>query len=83
YLYYQNRIGWPAFHRHLRAAWWLIAYLIVITCLSWAGSREFGGHDYLRYGWDQLSTAATALVFYFWGLRSGWRTTELEALKNG
>ena len=83
YLYYQNRIGWPAFRQHLRAAWWLIAYLIVITCLSWGGSREFGGHNYLSYGWDQLSTAATALVFYFWGLRSGWPTTELEALKNG
>ena len=83
YLYYQNRIGWPAFRQHFRAAWWLIAYLIAITCLSWGGSREFGGRDYLSYGWDQLSIAAAALVFYFWGLRSGWRTTELEALKSG
>jgi len=83
YLYYQNRIGWPAFRQHFRAAWWLIAYLITITCLSWGGSREFGGRDYLSYGWDQLSIAAAALVFYFWGLRSGWRTTELEALKSG
>jgi amino acid transporter len=82
YLYYQNRIGWPAFRQHFRAAWWLIAYLITITCLSWGGSREFGGRDYLSYGWDQLSIAVTALMFYFWGLRSGWRTTELEALKN-
>jgi amino acid transporter len=83
YLYYQNRIGWPAFRQHFRAAWWLIVYLIAITCLSWGGSREFGGRDYLSYGWDQLSVAAAALVFYFWGLRSGWRTTELEALSNG
>ncbi|HLQ12899.1 MAG TPA: APC family permease [Steroidobacteraceae bacterium] len=83
YLYYQNRIGWPAFRQHFRAAWWLIAYLITITCLSWGGSREFGGRDYLSYGWDQLSIAAAALVFYFWGLRSGWRTTELEQLKSG
>jgi amino acid transporter len=74
YLYYQGKVGWRDFDRQLQAAYWLIAYLFVMTGLSWAGSKEFAGHDYIRYGWDQLCVALAALVFYFWGVRSGWRT---------
>ena len=69
-----GQAGWPNFARHLRASWWLLAYLLAITVLSWAGSKEFEGHDYIGYGWDQLCVALAALVFYFWGVRSGWRT---------
>jgi len=79
YLYYQGEADWPNFSRQLRAAWWLIAYLLAMTGLSWAGSKEFEGHDYIGYGWDQLSVALAALVFYFWGVSSGWRTPAIEA----
>jgi amino acid transporter len=78
YLYYQGKSGWGNFDRQLRAAWWLIAYLLAITGLSWAGSKEFEGHDYIGYGWDQLCVALASLAFYFWGVRSGWRTPALE-----
>jgi len=61
----------------------LIAYLLVITGLSWAGSKEFEGHDYIGYGWDQFCVALAALVFYFWGVRSGWRTPAIEAVERG
>jgi amino acid transporter len=74
YLYYQAKGDWHDFGRQLRASWWLLVYLITITILSWAGSKEFEGHDYIHYGWDQLCVALTSLAFYFWGVRSGWRT---------
>src|SRR6202047_1332818 len=83
YLYYQAKSGWPNFDRQLRGSWWLIAYLAVITALSWAGSKEFEGHNYIGYGWDQLCVALAALIFYFWGLRSGWRTPAIEAAEDG
>ncbi|MDP9084685.1 MAG: APC family permease [Pseudomonadota bacterium] len=83
YLYYQAKSGWRNFGRQLRAAWWLIAYLMVITVLSWAGSREFEGHDYIGYGWDQLCVVAAALAFFSWGVRSGWRTPGIEAAQSG
>jgi len=82
YLYYQGRQGWPNFGQHLRASWWLLAYLLAITALSWAGSKEFEGHDYLTYGWDQLCVALASLVFYFWGVRSGWRTPAIETAES-
>jgi amino acid transporter len=83
YLYYQHRAGWPTFERQLRASWWLLIYLLTITALSWAGSKEFEGHDYIHYGWDQLCVAVASLFFYFWGVRSGWRTPGIEALEGG
>jgi amino acid transporter len=83
YLYYQGRQGWPNFGRHLRASWWLLCYLLAITALSWAGSKEFEGHGYIQYGWDQLCVAVAALCFYFWGVQSGWRTPGIEAVERG
>ena len=81
YLYYQAKGKWLDFARQLRASWWLFAYLIAITVLSWAGSKEFEGHDYIGYGWDQLCVAVTSLAFYFWGVRSGWRTPAVIAVE--
>lgn len=79
YAYYQARSGWLSFRSQLRGAWWLLAFLVAIIALSWAGSTEFNGHGLLHSGWDQLSVAVAALCFYFWGVRSGWRTPALEA----
>ncbi len=74
YLYFQSKIAWPQWRPNLRGAWWLIAYLLTLSVLSWAGSREFGGRGLIPYGWDQLCVALTALLFCAWGVRSGWRT---------
>jgi amino acid transporter len=81
YLYYQAKAGWKDFGRNLSGATWLIAYLSAIVILSWAGSKEFEGHGYLGYGWDQLCVALTALVFCYWGVRSGWRTPALAEIE--
>jgi amino acid transporter len=83
YLYYQAKSDWRHFGLHLRGSWWLLAYLIAITVLSWAGSKEFEGHNYIGYGWDQLSVVLASLVFYVWGVRSGWRTPAVEAAEGG
>ena len=79
YFYYQAKSGWHNFRQHLRGAWWLMAYLVTISLLSWAGSKEFEGHGYIPYGWDQLCVAIAALVFCVWGVKSGWRTPSIEA----
>jgi len=74
YLFYQARNGWRDFARQLRAAWWLIIYLPAIAFVSWAGSTRFGGHDYLRWGWDLVVVATLGLIFFVWGVKSGWST---------
>jgi amino acid transporter len=78
YLYYQARAGWPDFARQLRGAWWFVVYLPLMALVSWAGSAKFGGHDYLKWGWDLALVAVIGLIFFFWGIRSGWRTPAVE-----
>ena len=74
YLYYQARSGWVDFGRQLRGASWFIVYLPVVAFVSWAGSAKFGGHNHLTWGWDLVVVAAVGLVFFLWGVGSGWHT---------
>jgi amino acid transporter len=82
YFYYQARGGWQHFAPNLRGAWWLAGYLVTICVLSWAGSTEFEGRGYLSAGWDQLCVAIAAVIFYHWGVRSGWSTPAVQAVEN-
>jgi hypothetical protein len=79
YIYYQAKAGWHDMGRQLSGAWWLIVYLPTIALISWAGSSQFNGHNYIPYGWDLLLVAVVGLIFYIWGVKSGWRTPSVEA----
>jgi amino acid transporter len=79
YLYYQAKSGWHDFGRQMKGAWWLVVYLPVIAALSWGGSMTFGGKGYIPYGWDLVVVAVVGLLFYAWGVKSGWRTPSVEA----
>jgi amino acid transporter len=79
YLYYQAKGGWHDFGRQMKGAWWLVFYLPAIAALSWGGSTTFGGKGYLPYGWDLVAVGVVGLVFYGWGVKSGWRTPSIEA----
>jgi amino acid transporter len=78
YFYYQAKSGWGGWGGDLKAAWWLVAYLPTMALLSILGSKQFGGMDVLPYGWDMLVVAVFALVFYFWGVNTGYRTRYLD-----
>ena len=82
YLYYQAKSGWHDFARQMKGAWWLVIYLPTIALVSWAGSTQFDGKGYLPYGWDLVIVAIVGLVFYLWGVKSGWRTPAVEAAES-
>lgn len=79
YFYYQHKAGWHDFGRQMKGAWWLVFYLPTLAAMSWAGSARFGGRDFIPYGWDLAMVAALGVVFYLWGVASGWRTPSVEA----
>jgi amino acid transporter len=81
YFYYAAKSGWQDFRRHLSGAWWLIVYLPTIALVSWGGSTTFGGRGYLPYGWDLAVVAVIGIVFYFWGIATGWRTPMVDAAR--
>jgi amino acid transporter len=78
YFYFQAKSGFSGYQRDLKAAWWLVAYLPVMAILSLIGSKQFGGHNILPYGWDMLVVAVVALVFYYWGVNAGYRSDYLD-----
>jgi len=80
YFYYQWRRDWADFARQLAGAWWLIFYLPSIAAVSYVGSTRFGGLGWLPYGRDLAVVAVVGLVFYFWGLRCGWRTPDVDVV---
>ncbi|MDR5829535.1 APC family permease [Caballeronia sp. LP006] len=78
YFYFQGKTGFAGWGRDLKAAWWLVAYLPTMAVMSLIGSKEFGGSGVLPYGWDMALVAVLALVFYFWGVHTGYRTDYLD-----
>ncbi|MCL6633674.1 MAG: APC family permease [Alicyclobacillus herbarius] len=78
YFYYQSKDGFRGFARHLKAGIWLLVYLGWMALLSALGSSKFGGHDIIPYGWDMLVVAVSSLIFYFWGVKSGWANEYLQ-----
>ena len=57
---------------------WLIVYMFYMMLVSWLGSSEFGGINVIPYGWDMVVVAVSSLVFYFWGIHSGFTTKHVE-----
>ena len=83
YFWYQAKAGWPSFRRELKGALWMMVYLMAMAALSYCGSSEFGGKNILTYGSDMVVVAFVALVFYYWGIHSGWRTSYLDKEYSG
>ncbi|HWU77258.1 MAG TPA: APC family permease [Rhodanobacter sp.] len=81
YLYYQAKSGWHDFGRQMKGAWWLVFYLVTLAVVSKIGSAKFGGLDYIHYGWDLAVVGVIGLVFFLWGVKSGWRTPSVEAAR--
>ncbi|WP_339094483.1 APC family permease [Deinococcus sp. VB142] len=71
YAVVQTRRHWEGTAQHLRSGLWLPAYLLVLTLVSYLGSKQFGGRGVLTYGADMVLVAVLALAFYVWGIRSG------------
>ncbi len=78
YFYYQYKQGWPQFQQQLKAAWWIFAYLIGLTLISWLGAAEFGGLGYLSPLASHVVVIVFAIVIYFWAVRSAWRTPAID-----
>ncbi|GGH73513.1 amino acid transporter [Pullulanibacillus pueri] len=78
YFYYQFKNKFRGFSTHLKAGLWMIIYLLWMVVLSLIGSSDFGGLNIIPTGWDTVAVVISALIFYLWGVKSGWKTPEIE-----
>lgn len=83
FIYYQNKIGWSGFSKDLKGSLWLVLYLPSIALVSYFGSETFGGIGILSDGWDQIVVCLIGLFFYYFGVRSGYRTAYLDETSFG
>lgn len=76
YAYYEYRHGTDVL-RNLKAGAWLPCYLVWMAFVSYIGGTSFGGRGWLPGGLDIVVVVLSGLVFYYWGLRSGWMNPAL------
>ena len=67
YLYYQARGKWHDFGRHLKGAWWLIAYLAAIVALLLGGQQGVRGARVHRLRLGPVMRGARGAVFFLLG----------------
>ncbi|OIV37341.1 amino acid:proton symporter [Mangrovactinospora gilvigrisea] len=76
--WYELRKPGPELARHVKAGLWMVAYLVVMAFVSYAGGKEFGGRGWIPEGWDMVLVGVLGLVFYWWGVRSSWNNPSLR-----
>ncbi|WEV54874.1 APC family permease [Leuconostocaceae bacterium ESL0723] len=76
YFFYEMRQGWDKERakKQLAGSTWMIGYLVVLSLMSYIGSKEFHGQGWVPYPLDFLMVIIVALGFYFWGTGSRLKT---------
>ncbi|UQS82843.1 APC family permease [Bombilactobacillus folatiphilus] len=78
YFYYEAKAGWQTTKQELQGAAWLICYLIFMAIMSFIGSRQFNGQNWLHYPYDFLIIILCSGGFYYWGTHSYWQSRFLN-----
>jgi amino acid transporter len=79
YFHFEARRGWHNFGSQFKAGIWFVAYLLFMTLVSYLGSTKFGGINVLPYGVDMIVISIFAILFYAWGVKSGWQSEYLSS----
>lgn len=73
-----NEINRPS-KASIKGGIWLIVYLLSMLVLTFIGSTKLGElHNYIPYPWDIFVVIAISIVFYYWGVASGFKTEDTE-----
>ena len=70
YFFYEYKMNWKNTRKQIGGSLWIIIYLIILAFLSFIGSKEFKGLNWIHYPWDFLVIAIVALIFYQLGTTS-------------
>lgn len=62
----------------IKSGLWLVAYIVVMALISYLGSKNFGGTNAIPQPFDTLTIVVAAIIFFYWGVASGYRTESVE-----
>lgn len=57
--------------RDITCGIWLPIFQLVIMAMSYMGSSNFSGANFIPAPWDSIAVMALSIGFYYWGYRSG------------
>lgn len=64
YFFYEYKMNWKNTKKQIGGSLWIILYLIVLAFLSFIGSKEFKGMNWIHYPYDFVVIIIIALIFY-------------------
>jgi amino acid transporter len=67
----------------MKSGIWMVVYLLFMLAMSYYGSSVFGapfdkGKGLIHYPLDLVVIAVGSLIFYYWGVASGYKTKDVE-----
>lgn len=74
YFFYEYRMNWRNTKKQIGGSLWIIVYLIVLSILSFIGSKEFKGLNIIHYPFDFIVIIIVALIFYYIGTTSSFES---------
>lgn len=70
YFFYEYKTNWKNTKKQIGGSLWIVTYLIILSFLSFIGSREFNGLNWIHYPYDFIVITIVALIFYKLGTTS-------------
>lgn len=81
YFFYEYKMNWKNTKKQIGGSLWIILYLIVLATLSFIGSKEFNGMDWIHYPYDFVVIIIIALIFYKFGTSSYFESIYFKRAK--
>ena len=81
YFFYEYKMNWKNTKKQIGGSLWIIVYLVVLSFLSFIGSKEFKGLNWIHYPWDFLVIIIVALIFYQLGAISSFESVYFRRAK--
>lgn len=81
YFFYEYKLNWKNTKKQIGGSLWIILYLIVLAFLSFIGSKEFKGMNWIHYPYDFIVIIIIALIFYKIGTSSYFESVYFKRAK--
>ncbi|MBO1198536.1 APC family permease [Staphylococcus simiae] len=81
YFFYEYRMNWRNTKKQIGGSLWIIVYLIVLSFLSFIGSKEFNGLNWIHYPYDFIVIIVMAIIFYLIGTSSSFESIYFRRAK--
>ncbi|WP_436862287.1 APC family permease [Staphylococcus caeli] len=81
YFFYEYKMNWKNTKKQINGSLWIVLYLIILAALSFIGSKEFKGMNWIHYPYDFIVIIVVALIFYKIGTTSYFESIYFKRAK--